>query len=92
MQEAKTYRQYAAECVRMAQKLSAKDKDVLLQMAEAWELPRAGGRTSARERQEKIITALSNQCGFWRNLSRTPSIILSIRRANYLQVKPAKRL
>lgn len=39
MQEAKTYRQYAADCIRMAQKLNAKDdKDILLRMAQAWEL------------------------------------------------------
>lgn len=46
MQDAKTYRQYAAECVRMAQKMNAKDKDVLLRMAEAWEL-----RAQEAERQ-----------------------------------------
>ena len=38
MQEAKIYREYAAECLRMAQKLNGNDKDVLLRMAEAWEL------------------------------------------------------
>jgi hypothetical protein len=38
MQEAKTYRRYAADCARMAQKLNAEDKEVLMKIAEAWEL------------------------------------------------------
>ncbi len=46
MQDAKTYRQYAAECIRMAQKLNAKDKEILLRMAGAWEL-----RAQEAERQ-----------------------------------------
>lgn len=30
------YRQYAAECRRLAEKSSAKDKAILLEIAEAW--------------------------------------------------------
>ena len=37
MQDAKIYRQYAADCARMAQKLSGEDKQVLLKIAQAWE-------------------------------------------------------
>jgi hypothetical protein len=36
MLEAKTYRQYAADCVRIADKMDAKDRRVLLEIAEAW--------------------------------------------------------
>lgn len=36
MLEAKAYRQYAAECVRIAEKMDAKDRCVLLEIAEAW--------------------------------------------------------
>jgi hypothetical protein len=35
--ESKKYRQYAADCVRMAQTMAAKDKQTLLEIAEAWE-------------------------------------------------------
>jgi hypothetical protein len=38
MQEAKTYRQYAAECRRMAKTMKeVADRKALLQIAEAWE-------------------------------------------------------
>ena len=37
MQEAKTYYEYAADCRRMAQRMSAHDKAALLRMAEVWE-------------------------------------------------------
>ena len=37
MQDSKTYKQYAADCRRLAATMSQKDKAVLLQMAEAWE-------------------------------------------------------
>ena len=37
MQEVKTYRQYAADCRRMAKTMGPKDGAVLLKMAEAWE-------------------------------------------------------
>jgi hypothetical protein len=36
MLEAKTYRQYAAECIRIAEKMGAEDRRVLLEIAEAW--------------------------------------------------------
>ena len=37
MTEAKMYREYAADCVRMAQSSDAKDRETLLKMAQAWE-------------------------------------------------------
>jgi hypothetical protein len=37
MQDAKTYRQYADDCRRIAETMSAKDKTVLLEMAKVWE-------------------------------------------------------
>jgi hypothetical protein len=45
MQEAKTYRQYAADCRRMATTMSDKDGKILLKMAEAWD-----GRADEAER------------------------------------------
>ncbi|MBI3704173.1 MAG: hypothetical protein HY244_10115 [Rhizobiales bacterium] len=46
MHEAQTYRQFAADCARMAQKLNAEDKEILMKIAEAWEL-----RAQEAERQ-----------------------------------------
>jgi hypothetical protein len=37
MQDSKTYRQYAEECRRIAQTMSAKDKAVMLEMAKVWD-------------------------------------------------------
>jgi hypothetical protein len=37
MQEVQQYRQYVRECVRLAATASAKDKLILLKIAEAWE-------------------------------------------------------
>ena len=37
MQTAKTYREYAADCRRLAEKMEKKDRPVLLNMAEAWD-------------------------------------------------------
>jgi hypothetical protein len=47
MKDAKTYREYAADCIRMAKLVSPKDKAALLKMAEAWE-----ERAQDAERQE----------------------------------------
>jgi hypothetical protein len=41
MQDSKTYRQYAEDCRRIAQTMSAKDKAVMLEMAKVWD-ERAG--------------------------------------------------
>ena len=37
MQEATSYRQYAADCRRLAKTMSAKDGEILLKMAAAWD-------------------------------------------------------
>jgi len=37
MKDAKTYREYAADCIRLAKAMNPADKEVLLKMAEAWE-------------------------------------------------------
>jgi hypothetical protein len=47
MLEAKTYRQYAADCIRIAEKMGTKDKQVLLEIARAWEM-----RAEEAERRE----------------------------------------
>ena len=47
MKDAKTYREYAADCIRMAKLMDPKDKKALLTMAEAWE-----ERAREAERQE----------------------------------------
>jgi hypothetical protein len=48
MQEAKTYREYAADCRRMARRMSAQDKAALLRMADVWER-----QAQESERREK---------------------------------------
>jgi hypothetical protein len=48
MKDAKTYREYAADCIRIAQSMDAKDRETLLKMAEAWE-----ERAREAERNEK---------------------------------------
>ena len=53
MKDAKTYRQYAADCRRMAQTMSSKkDRDVLLKMAHVWE-ERAAEADRAEQKREK---------------------------------------
>ena len=37
MKDAKTYREYAADCMRMAKTMNRADREILLKMAEAWE-------------------------------------------------------
>jgi hypothetical protein len=37
MKDAKTYREYAADCTRMAQSMDPKGREILLRMAKAWE-------------------------------------------------------
>ena len=38
MPEAKTYRQYAADCRRLARTMNQRDGAILLKMAEAWDM------------------------------------------------------
>jgi hypothetical protein len=37
MEQAKTYREYAADCIRLSRLMSAEDREILLRMAKAWE-------------------------------------------------------
>jgi hypothetical protein len=37
MKDAKMYREYAADCIRIAQSMNAEDRETLLKMAQAWE-------------------------------------------------------
>jgi hypothetical protein len=48
MKDVKTYREYAVDCIRIAQTMDAKDRETLLRMAEAWE-----DRAREAERNEK---------------------------------------
>ena len=52
MQEAKSYRQYAADCRRIAKTMAKKDGAILLKMAEAWD--------SRAEEAERIQTKKSD--------------------------------
>ena len=49
MKDAKTYREYAADCRRMAQLMNQNDKEALLKMAEAWE-----DRAKEAERRKQV--------------------------------------
>ena len=37
MKDARTYREYAADCIRIAKGMNPNDREALLKMAEAWE-------------------------------------------------------
>jgi hypothetical protein len=56
MLEAKTYRQYAADCIRIAEKMDAKDRRVLLKIAEAWTM-----RAQEAERREHSVDGLDGK-------------------------------
>jgi hypothetical protein len=47
MQNSNIYRQYAADCRRLASGMSEKDRSILMQMAEAWD-----SRADEAERSE----------------------------------------
>jgi hypothetical protein len=48
MQNSKTYRQYANDCRRIAETMTAKDKAIMLEMAKVWD-----DRANDAERMEK---------------------------------------
>ena len=37
MQDSKTYRQYANDCRRIAETMSARDKAIMIEMAKVWD-------------------------------------------------------
>lgn len=47
MSDPETYRQYARDCLRFAEKMGASDRRILLNIAEAWE-------ARAREAEHKL--------------------------------------
>lgn len=38
MKDSEKFRQYARDCIRLAEKMDAKDRQTLLQIAEAWQM------------------------------------------------------
>ena len=48
LRESEKFRNYAAECIRIARQMSGKDRQALLDIAEAWET-----RAQDAERKEK---------------------------------------
>ena len=52
--ESQKYRRYAADCLRLAQTMSVKDKQTLLEIAAAWE-----ARAHEAEQKEKRETGKS---------------------------------
>jgi len=46
--ESEKYRQYAKDCLRIAEKMDAKDKQILLDIAGAWDM-----RAREAEKREK---------------------------------------
>jgi hypothetical protein len=51
MKDAKTYRQYAADCRRIAQTMRGEDRATLLQMAEMWEATAQEADRRARKKE-----------------------------------------
>ena len=49
MQDSNTYRQYANDCRRIAETMSAKDKGIMLEMAKVWD-ERAEDAERAKEK------------------------------------------
>jgi len=50
MSESKTYREYAQDCVRIAEKMSGADKATLLKIAKAWDARAAEAEREAERR------------------------------------------
>lgn len=48
MRESEKFRNYAAECIRIASQMSGKDRQALLEIADAWET-----RAQDAEKKEK---------------------------------------
>jgi hypothetical protein len=38
VKDSEKFRQYARDCIRLAEKMDAKDRQTLLQIAEAWQM------------------------------------------------------
>jgi hypothetical protein len=51
MQEVEKYREYAADCRRLAERASDGDKKVLMMIAEAWEQQAKFAQANGRKRE-----------------------------------------
>ena len=62
MQDSNTYRQYADDCRRIAETMSAKDKAIMLEMAKVWD-ERAEDAERAK-RTKPIALRVEQKAGF----------------------------
>ena len=70
MTKAKEYRQFARDCIRIAESMNGKDRQTLLSIAEAWEL-----RAQEMERQEAADKApLINIVRAWTDITYEPHV------------------
>jgi hypothetical protein len=53
MQDAKSYRQYASDCRRIAETMNAKDKATMLEMAKVWDERAEESARLEKERNER---------------------------------------
>ena len=72
MQEAKTYRQYAADCRRIAQTMNAKDKAVMLEMARVWDERAADADKAHAMRQIHTLLDGVLDDAAWKNAAPKP--------------------
>ena len=64
MKDAKTYREYAADCTRMSKLMGIKNKEILLKMAAAWEeRAKQAERQAIRNKGEQSISACFDRQG-----------------------------
>ncbi len=59
MQEIEQYRQFAADCRRIARRMNEKDKEILMRIAEAWD-----SRIQAAEQRANKSNGQSNYDGY----------------------------
>ena len=60
MSDPETYRRYASDCRRIAAKMSAGDKQTLLEIAEAWE---ARARREAEQKHKRSTSGIDDGDG-----------------------------
>ncbi len=52
MLESEKYREYARDCIRLAEPMSAADKQTLLKIAEAWEMRAVEAERGEQKRKD----------------------------------------
>ena len=63
MQNAETYRRYAADCMRIAKRMSEADKKILSEIAEAWEMRAAAAeRVQAKHQHDGVDRNIKAAC------------------------------